>query len=72
MAGSTTQGPMRVNTLINNLKLLPGCMRIQVSNTDGNFYISDFIIQENCTVELVLTPIPDNDTYTCNCDNCNK
>lgn len=58
MAGTTPQGPINVNTLINDLKLLPPKMKIQITNSDGIFYISDLVILDECTVELILTTIP--------------
>lgn len=57
MAGTTQQDPLTINQLINDLKLLPGDWHIKVSNSDGDFYLSDLIIEDNCIVSLVLKPI---------------
>jgi hypothetical protein len=61
MAGTTPQPPLTINQLINDLKLLPGDWHIKVSNSDGEFYLSDLIIEEDCIVSLVLKPIPCNE-----------
>lgn len=54
----TEQGPLTINDLLNKLKLLPLDWKIQVSNSDGDFYIENIETLDNCVVNLVLKRIP--------------
>ena len=53
--------PMKVNDLLNRLKLLPGDMRIEINNPLGRFYLQDLEIDalDNCISNLILIEIPD-------------
>lgn len=60
---TTPQTPIKTNELINRLKLLPGDWMIKISNKEGDFYISDLVVDvypnlSDCIVNLVLTKIP--------------
>lgn len=61
MAGTTSFSPMKVNDLLNRLKLLPGDMRIEITNELGRFYLQDLEVnaEENCISNLVLIKIPE-------------
>lgn len=62
MAGTTSsEKPMKVNDLINTLKLLPADMRIEINNELGRFYLSDLVVdaKDNCISNLVLVKIPE-------------
>ncbi len=61
MAGTTAQVPMKVNDLLNRLKLLPGDMRIEITNELGRFYVQDLEVnaEENCISNLILIKIPE-------------
>jgi len=57
---STEQGPITINNLITKLKLLPGDWKIEVSNSDGQFYIEDIITtNDSCILSLTLIPKED-------------
>lgn len=58
MAGTTTHKPMKVNDILNTLKLVPLNDYLQVQNSDGIFYVRDIEIIDECTVSLVLMPVP--------------
>ena len=52
--------PLKVNDLINKLKLLPGEWMVQLNITaPGEYYISDLEILDNCNVNLVVYEIPE-------------
>lgn len=55
---TTEQGPMTVNDLINQLKLIPGDWRIQITDNTGDNYIVALEVLDNCNIQLVTTPIP--------------
>lgn len=61
MSGTTSFTPMRVNDLLNRLKLLPGDMRIEINNPLGRFYLQDLEIDalDNCISNLILIEIPE-------------
>lgn len=61
MSGTTSFTPMRVNDLLNRLKLLPGDMRIEISNSLGRFYLQDLEVDAdtNCISNLILIEIPE-------------
>lgn len=61
MAGTTSFTPMKVNDLLNRLKLLPGDMRIEITNELGRFYVQDLEVnaEENCISNLILIKIPE-------------
>jgi hypothetical protein len=55
---TTEQGPMTVNDLINQLKLIPGDWYIQINNSLGDNYVMGLEIIDDCNIELITTPIP--------------
>lgn len=55
---TTQQGPMKVNDLINQLKLLPGEWALQISTDTGERYITGLLVNDNCNVELLTEEIP--------------
>jgi len=61
MAGTTSFTPMKVNDLLNRLKLLPGDMRIEITNELGRFYLQDLEVngEDNCISNLILIKIPE-------------
>lgn len=61
MSGTTSFTPMKVNDLLNRLKLLPGDMRIEINNPLGRFYLQDLEIDalDNCISNLILIEIPE-------------
>ena len=61
MAGTTSFSPMKVNDLLNRLKLLPGDMRIEITNELGRFYLQDLEVnaEDNCISNLILIKIPE-------------
>lgn len=52
---------MKVNDLLNILKLLPADMRIEITNELGRFYLQDVEVNatDNCISNLVLVKIPE-------------
>lgn len=54
MSGTTEQGPLTVCDLITKLKLVPLEGYIEVTNSDGTFYISNLEVLDDCTVNLIL------------------
>lgn len=59
MPTTTQNNPMDVNTLINNLKLLKGNIKIRVTDptTGDNYYIYSLTINK-CDVSLDLLKMP--------------
>ena len=59
MAGTSLHKPMKVNDLINELKNVPLDDYIEVTNSDGSFYIQGINVLDECTIELVLIKKPE-------------
>lgn len=58
MPGTTSHIPITVDNLINKLKLIPGDWKVQITNSDGVFYIDNIEQVDDCTVEIKLVQVP--------------